>query len=256
MPFHRAHDRNLILKVFIIGSSGESVYSTSCLEDTPDREPQIPAHVAACVTLFSSREQSPEKRVFTLKELDHLWAYVIFDQFTLLFMTSIEEDQDTLKKRMLSLGKELVRIYGALIPSWSGNMGQIEDLDYLVKQYVGLNLAKPPDEMQRAIEAIITQSLENHEIVYTGIFDTIGNEIAGTVPESHLKIIQREISDGTVHSVDPMVPDILKIQDYDINILRVDHLAVAVATHEDASRLVAIKTIDEIAHALKNKVLT
>jgi hypothetical protein len=245
----------LILKVFIIGASGEAVYGTSIVDDSPDEEHQIPAHVVACVTLFGSREIASQRRVYTLQELDHLWAYVMFDQFTLVFLTTTEEDQSTLKKRMLSLGKELVRIYGTLIPSWSGDMGQIEDLDDLVKQYVGLSLAHPEEDTMRAIESIVTDSLENHEIVYTGIFDTIGNEIAGTVPKQHLKIIQREISDGTVHSMDPMVPDIIKIQGYDVNILRVDYLAVAVATHKDAGRLIAIKTIDEIAHALKDKVL-
>lgn len=241
----------MIFRVYIMKSpSGEPIYGRSYDESDPVGETSFPAHVRACATLFHSSSGTSRDRVYSLEHNGAIWSYVFFEEFAVIMFTTFDENQVALKQMMVSLGRAISNQFGDLISSWSGNIGEVEGIDSLVDRYIGMDLEVPPDEILEKAEAFLNKALENHEIAYVGLFDSKGHLLRGNVPESHIYGIETEIAAGIIRPVAGMVPISIDIMGHAVQMLKVKQLAVAVASYPDGARLVAVKTVSEIADAL------
>lgn len=241
---------NMILRAYLVKSDGEPLYARSYEKGRSSVEDTVPPQVRACVTLFTSSRSTAVGQVYALEHEGLRWAYMFFKSFAIALLTSGDEDAAHLKKRMTSLGKELVTVYGGVMTSWSGDMGHIEGLEELVSRYVKMDLGLPSERVSAVIEKIVDANLEAHNVAYVGVFDAAGNVVHGTIPDSHLAAIRSEISRGVIKPVADVMPNTVTIEGHEVSILRVQSFTVAVASYKDENRLKAVKAAGEIAHSL------
>ncbi|MFW9799495.1 MAG: hypothetical protein ACFFD9_03615 [Candidatus Thorarchaeota archaeon] len=242
----------MILRAYLIKNDGEPIYGQSFEEGTQISQASLPAHVSACATLFHSSSGTSRDRVYTLDQNGHVWSYLFFDSFAVILFTTIDENLAALKKMMISLGRAIANQYGDFIKSWTGDIGEIEGIDSLVGQYVGIDLEVPSKEVLEEIESVVSESLETREVAYAGILDARGRMLLGNIPDSHLSTLKLEISSGAIRPVMDMVPTSTDIMGYDVQMLRVSTLTVAVSSHKDESHIAAARAVSEIADALDN----
>ncbi len=242
----------MILRAYLIKNDGEPIYGQSFEEGTPVSQASLPAHVSACATLFHSSSGTSSDRVYTLEQNGNLWSYLFFDSFAVIFFTTVDENLVALKKVMISLGRAIANQYGEFIKSWTGDIGEIEGIDYLVGQYLGIDLEAPSKEVLEQIESIVSESLETHEVAYAGVLDARGRMLLGNIPDSHLSTLKVEISSGAIRPVMDMVPTSTDIMGYSVQMLRVSTMTVAVSSHKDESHITAVRAVSEIADALDN----
>jgi hypothetical protein len=240
----------MIQRAFVVRDDGEVLYVKSYDEKSSPSESSMPPHARACVMLFGSNSSTVLEELYTLDQGEIRWAYMFFNSFAVVLLTTPDEANPHLKMRMMSLGKAITMTYGGLMTSWSGDMGQIADMDDLVDSYVRMEIGRPSEELTAAIEKLVDASLESHTVAYAGVFDAAGDMIHGTVPESHATIIQSEISRGTVKPGVDIVPTVITIEGHEVCILRVQSYTVVAASYRDESRLTTSKAASEIAHGL------
>ncbi|MHA2140144.1 MAG: hypothetical protein ACXADF_01640 [Candidatus Thorarchaeota archaeon] len=246
----------MILRVYIMKSpSGEPIYGRSYDNSDPISESSLPAHVRACATLFHSSSGTSRDRVYTLEQSGALWSYVFFESFAIILFTTFDENEIGLKKMMMSLGRSISNQFGGLISSWSGNIGEFEGMDSLVDRYVGIDLELPSDTILDNVYKMMNSILEDHEIAYVGLLDARGKLLRGNIPETHLSGIEAELGTGEIRPIADMVPSEVEIMGYNVQLLKVRSLTVAVAPHRDESKLVAVKAVSKIADGL-NKAMS
>ncbi len=242
---------DMIFRAYLVKSDGEPLYARSYQKGRSSVEDTVPPQVRTCVTLFASSRSTAVGQVYALEQEGLRWAYMFFESFAIALLASGDEDAAHLKKRMASLGKELVTIYGGVMASWSGDMGHIEGLEELVSRYVTMDLGLPSERVSAAIEKLVDANLEAHNVAYVGVFDAAGNVVHGTIPDSHRAAIRSEISRGVIKPVADVMPNTVTIEGHEVSILRVQSFTVAVASYRDESRLKAVKAAGEVAHSLE-----
>ena len=242
----------MILRAYILNNSGEPVYWRTYEGVGSVSENDLPAHVLACATLFHSSEGTTSDRVYTLEQSGVNWSYLFFESFAVILMSAADENLVALKRMMISLGRAIANEYGEILKSWNGNIGEIEGLDSLFDQHVGIDLDIPSDEILDLAKGIIESTLEAKELAYAGVLDVHGQMLVGNVPENHLSSIQQEISSGMIQPGVDMVPSAVEVMGYSVQILKVKSVTVAVAAQKDESRIIAVQAVSEIADALDN----
>ncbi|MDF1539963.1 MAG: hypothetical protein P1Q69_13785 [Candidatus Thorarchaeota archaeon] len=244
----------MILGAYILRGTGERLYGI-CYEEgerVPDK--QLPPHVQATVTLFHSRESTILGQPYTLEQNEFLWVYTFFESFVVVMRVTPDEEIASLSRRMVALGREIVHTFGRVMKIWSGNMGEIEGMDDLVDSFVELDL-KSPDEMLPIIDSVLDAVFANHELVYAGVIDITGEMLSGNIPESHLSLIQEQLLHESVKPSTDVVPTTIEVQGYDVQILRVQSLTVAAASHKDGSKVGAKTAVSAIAQSLSDSIL-
>jgi hypothetical protein len=241
----------MIRRAFVVKNDGELLYARTYEEDSPTSEYSIPPHARACVMLFGTNSSTSLEELYTQDQEGSRWAYMFFSSFAIVLLTTPEEENPHLKKRMVSLGRALSTAYGGVIASWSGDMSQIADMDELVASYMRLEIGHPSQELAAAIGALVDANLEMHTVAYMGVFDAGGNQIHGTVPENHAATIRSEISRGIIKPGVDVVPTGITIEGHEVFMLRVESFTVVTASYRDEGRLNAIKAVGEIAHSLE-----
>jgi len=242
----------MILRAYLIKNNGESIYGRTYEGAGSVIENSLPAHVRACATLFHSSEGTASDRVYTLEQSGVLWSYLFFESFAVILMSAADENLVALKKMMISMGRAIAHEYGSIIKSWTGNLGEVEGIDSLVDQHVGIDLDIPSDEILDIVKRIIDSTLEAKELAYAGVLDAHGEMLIGNVPENHLSSIQQEISTGIIQPGVDMVPSSIEVMGYSVQMLKVKSVTVAVAAQRDESHIVAVQAVSEIAEALDN----
>ena len=244
----------MIFRAYLVKSNGDIVYGKSYEPGCETEIPLIPVHVRACVTLFQSSNSTLLERPYTLDNNSERWAYMFFESFALVLLTSPDADLPRLNSLMLPLGKAIAMSYGAIIGSWTGNIGEFADLDPLFKRYIDVDMSQPSDKIMHKIEKLVDTALEDPDIAYVGIIDTSGKMLHGNIPESLLLEIRKEMQEDGIKPDLGVVPKRLQIREYALQLFRVNSLLVAVASSEDGSRMAAVKVAGDIAHSL-SKVL-
>ncbi len=242
----------MILRAYLMKNNGEPIYGRSYEGTGSVIENSLPDHVRACATLFHSSEGTTSDRVYTLEQSGVLWSYLFFESFAVILMSAAGENLVALKKMMISLGRAIAHEYGAIIKSWTGNLGEIEGIDLLVDQHVGIDLDIPSDEILDVVKRIVDSTLEAKELAYAGVLDARGEMLIGNVPENHLSSIQQEISGGIIQPSVGMVPSSIEVMGYSVQMLKVKSVTVAVAAQRDESHIRAVQAVSEIADALDN----
>ena len=247
----QSHSRGfaLILGAYVLRGTGEMLYGVSYENAERQLDLVLPPHVTACVTLFHSRESTVLGQPYTLEQNDFLWVYAFFDSFVIVLRTTQDEDLSSLSRRMVALGRELASTLGRVLKIWSGNMGEIEGMDDLVDKYVKLDL-ESSDELLPVIDSILNDAFSNHDLAYAGVIDASGDMLAGNIPENHLSVIQGELIHEAVKPSTDIVPMVMPVLGYDVQILRVHSLTVVAAPHKDGSKLGAKTAASEIAQTL------
>jgi hypothetical protein len=240
----------MIRNLYIVKSDGDPLYSRSFEEDNAADMNALPLFVRNSVTLFHSRSSTSSERVYTLEHEDSVWAYVFFDSFVVVSLSSKDIKMNDLKNVMLSIGRHLALKFGDMITSWSGSMSEIIDIDELIDQYLSVNLGPPSKKLQKKIERLIHKTLLKPEIAFAGIFDSNGKLIEGNIPETHLFRIEVEISHGSITPVMDIVPTSVNSGDYKLQMLRVNSLTVVAASQENESTMRAVAVVSEIANKL------
>ncbi|MHA2378991.1 MAG: hypothetical protein ACXADS_06925 [Candidatus Thorarchaeota archaeon] len=242
----------MILRAYLIKNNGEPIYGRTYEGAGSVSENGLPDHVRACATLFHSSEGTASDRVYTLEQSGVLWSYLFFESFAVILMSAVDENLVALKKMMISMGRAIANEYGEIIKSWNGNIGEVEGIDSLVDQHVGIDLDIPSDEILDVIQRIIESTLESKELAYAGVLDARGEMLIGNVPENHLSSIQQEISTGIIQPSVDMVPSSIEVMGYSVQMLKVKSVTVAVAAQRDESQIVAARAVSEIADALNS----
>jgi hypothetical protein len=242
----------MILRAYLIKNNGEPIYGRTYEGAGSVIENSLPPHVRACATLFHTSEGITSDRVYTLEQSGVLWSYLFLESFAVILMSTAGENLVALKKMMISLGRAISHEYGTIIKSWTGNLGEIEGIDSLVDQHVGIDLDIPSDEILGIVKRIIDSTLEAKELAYAGVLDAHGEMLIGNVPESHLTSIQQEISTGIIQPGVDMVPSSIEVMGYSVQMLKVKSVTVAVAAQRDESHIAAVQAVSEIADALDN----
>ncbi|MHA1634154.1 MAG: hypothetical protein ACTSW8_05230 [Candidatus Thorarchaeota archaeon] len=242
----------MIRKLYLVKGDGDPLYGKSFEEDNAVDMNAIPLFVRNSVALFHSRSSTSSERVYTLEHEDSVWAYVFFNSFVVVSLSSKDTKMNDLKNMMLSIGRHLSLKFGEIITSWSGSMSEIIDIDELIDQYLAVNLGPPTKKLQKKIERLIHKTLLKPEIAFAGIFDANGKIIEGNIPETHLFRIEVEISQGSITPVMDIVPTSVSSGDYKLQMLRVNSLTVVAASHENESTMRAVAAVGEIANTLYN----
>ncbi|RDE11889.1 MAG: hypothetical protein C4K47_09325 [Candidatus Thorarchaeota archaeon] len=241
----------MIRRVFIVRNDGDLLYAKIYDEDAASSNRTIPPHALACVMLFSSNSSTALGELYTQNQEDNRWAYMFFNSFAVVVLTTSDEENPHLKKRMMSLGRAISTAYSGIMASWSGDMSQIADMESLVGSYVSMEIGSPSEELAEAIGSLVDANLEAQTVAYVGVFDAAGNLIHGTVPESHVTVIRSEISRGIVKPGVDVVPTGIAIEGHEVFLTRVRSYTVVAASYRDEGRLSAIKAVSEVAQSLE-----
>ncbi len=240
----------MIAGVFIIKSNGEVLYGIKYTSSGLLSDVSLPSYVRSCVTLFTSRDSTEIGHPYILEQNEGQWVYVFFKSFTIIALTSKEEEITTLSRKMVALGKQIVQNYGSVISNWHGSMGSIQGIESLIDAYISSELDSQEAELLPAIEGILYSALENPELAYAGIIDASGKMLVGNIPENHLEHIREELLHKSVGPSTDIVPDTYEILGYTVQVLRVHSFTVVGAPHKDESRIAAASAVSEIAQAL------
>lgn len=243
----------MILRAFLAKSNGESLFAKS-YEESDDSSLQLPSYVKATITLFSSSSSTAYDRVYTLDENGMMWAYMFFENFAIIMLTTEKEDMAALNTRMLAIGRAIARTLGSVIQSWTGDMSEIDGLETLVTRYVSMDFDPPPKKITRLADKLVNKTLENPDVAYVGVLDASGEMMSGNLPDSILAEIEDELVTGKFGAEMDLVPSTIQIRDYKLQIFRVNSLTVVIASHADVSTMTAVRLAGEIAHSL-NKAL-
>jgi len=241
----------VIQKAFVIRDNGDTLFSVDYADDAYDgRSNKLPSFVQACVALFHSRESTAHGTPYTLDHGEMIWAYSFFDSFTIVLLITADEDMDSLKRRMVSLGNELTRSYGNVIQTWDGNIGEIQEIDGLVDMYMRYDFNRYSSIQLSDIERFVDSAIEKYDLAFAGVLDAFGSMIKGNIPDSHLSRIQNEITNGTIKFSVDIIPTAMQIRGYTLQLLKVQSLTVATASHKDGKRISATQAASEIGQFL------
>jgi hypothetical protein len=233
-----------------VKNNGDTIYGRSYETNPPTRMTAVPAHVKACATLYQSSARTVRDRIYTLEQDDRLWGFLFLDSFVFVFLTQREDNLSTMKKMILSLGKEISGSYGDTINQWSGSISDFEGIDNLSDRYLSWDLGAPSKKELKVFTKLVDAVLEKGNIAYAGIIDAKGNMIVGNVPDSHVIVIKNELSDDAIDPSRALVPTSIEIQGHLVQLLRVRSLTIVAASYPDAGRFPAVKAVDEIAHEI------
>lgn len=243
----------MILGAYVLRGTGERLYGVCYEDEMQITDKQLPPHVHACVTLFHSRESTVLGQLYTLEQNDFTWVYSFFESFAIVMRVTPDEELHSLSRRIVALGRELVHEFGHVMKIWSGNMGEIDGMDELVNKYIRLDL-KSFEELRPKIESTLEDAFTNHELAYAGVIDITGEMLGGNIPETHLTLIRGQIIREAVKLATDIVPTSLEVLGYDVQILRVHSLTVAVAAHKDGSKVGAKTAVSEIGQSLSDLI--
>ncbi len=246
----REKGTDLIEGAFVIKSNGEVLYGIMYDESGHIYDAPLPSHVRACVTLFTSRESTAIGQPYILEQNDSQWVYVFFESFTILVLSSTNEDITALSRKMVALGRHIAHNFGKIIHIWHGSMSPIEGMDDLVNNYVNSDLLPSEAELLPKIENLLDRALENSGLAYAGVIDAGGRMLAGNIPESHLSYIREEIVHQSVSPSTEVVPKSYDVLGYSVQVLRVQSLTVIGAPYKDSSKIGATTVVSEIAQSL------
>ncbi len=236
----------MIRAAYLIKNTGEPLYIKYYDLQVHDEDAvRVPQHVRTCVMLLSSRSTA-KGQTYTMQHGATVWVYYFLDMFTAVIEATSDEPIAHLKKRTLSLGKAVSRVYGPLISSWAGSMNSVEGLAELIDKFALLELV-PQRRSRRLLERAVTRVLERHPVAYVGVLDSIGDLLHGNIPEEHLKRIRLEIDRVGVTPSADLVPMTVVIDGHPVQLLRVQSLLLVTASYRDGDRLDAVRAIDELA---------
>jgi hypothetical protein len=183
-----------------------------------------------------------------------MWAFVFFDQFVVVLETTKDNSRTTIQRRIISMGRTIASIYGGLERTQIGDSNLIPDFDSIVDRYVELDFSGITDSLLAVIELLTYSVLERYNIAYAGVFDVQGRQIKGNVPENHVRKIRKQLSHGTLKPSVDMVPSTLQVDDYKIQLFKVQNFTVVAAPYKDSSRLSATRAVGEMAEALRDAI--
>ncbi len=243
------------MRAYVIRADGDTLFVANYEDDeyTGDAD-RLPPYVRACVTLFHSRESTAHGTPYSLEQGDLTWAYSFFESFAVVLLITSDEEMSGIRRRMVSLGNEIARSYSSVITSWSGSIGEIYEVNELVDKYMRLDLTQPSETKLSKIQQIVDKALEEYDIAFAGVLDATGTMITGNIPETHLSYIQTKIADGAIKSSVDIVPTAVEIRGYNIQILKVQSLTVATASHRDGNRVTATQAASEIGQNLDEAI--
>ena len=241
----------MILRAYVIRANGDTLFVANYEDDGySGDDDRLPPYVRACVTLFHSRDSTAHGAPYSLEQGDLTWAYSFFESFAVVLMITSDAEMSSIRRRMVSLGHEIARSYSSVITSWNGSIGEIYEVNELVDKYMRLDLTQPSESMLSEIQHIVDKALEEYDIAFAGVLDATGAMITGNIPETHLSYIQTKIVDGAIKSSVDIVPSAVEIRGYNIQLLKVQSLTVATASHRDGNRVIATQAASEIGQFL------
>jgi hypothetical protein len=170
-----------------------------------------------------------------------------------VLQTTENEDMASAKRRIISMGKAIAGVYGAVENALEDNKkGRV--FDAIVDRYVQMDFSILTDSLLAVMELIIYSALEKYNIAYAGVFNVEGRQIKGNVPENHVRKIKAQLSEGTLKPSVEIVPSTTVIDGYDVQLLKVQYLTVVAAPYRDSSRLPATRAVGEMADALRDVI--
>ncbi|TXT56105.1 MAG: hypothetical protein BAJATHORv1_30491 [Candidatus Thorarchaeota archaeon] len=242
----------MISEIYVLKDGSERIYSRRIEGGAPVEDIKVPGNVNACSTLFRSRTSTILEHPYTLEQNGTVYIFVFFDSFSVVLTTKKEDDLDNARKKAISLGSAIAKGFGELIRVWTGDIGEIDEIDVLVRRYLRFDLTGPDPSTIDVISELVDTVLENHRVAYVGVFDSQGTMVCGNVPQSHMDKITREIVKGTIKPSTDIVPTVVKVRGYQVQLLKVRSMTIAVSGYKESGRLDAVKAIGEIAHSLND----
>jgi hypothetical protein len=239
-------------RAYVLKDNGDAIYGRSFIEGEEVGPESIPPHVRACAMLLHSSSSTSPDRSYTLGQDDALWVYAFFDRFAIVLKSKNPTAETTLKKMVLSIGRDIARNYGSTIASWSGDFGEVEGFDSLVRSYARMDFLMTNPHMEHTLQVTIDRILESYPVAYAGVLNVLGDMVRGNIPEEHLSHLRGEILNDTLHIDAEMVPTTLQVFDYDVQVLGVGAFTIAVAPYRGDGRIQAVQAAGDIAHTLES----
>ncbi len=241
-------------RAYVLKDDGDQIYGRSFIEGENAGTESIPFHVCACAMLLHSSASTDRDRSYSLIQDGTLWVYAFFERFAVVLESRTHDDETTLKKMVLSIGRDIARHYGSTIASWSGDLGEVDGFESLMRNYASMDVLMTNPQIEAKLQDAIDRILECYEVAYVGVLNVLGEMIRGNIPKDHLSHIRTEILDETLHLEPEMIPTTLQVFGYDVQLMGTGAYTVAVAPYIGDGRIEAIQAVDEIVHTLSSLI--
>ncbi len=246
----------MILGVHILKGDGDILYNASYHNGRRIDNESVPSFVKACVSLLHAGESTQLGIPYILRHANIVWAYAFFDSFVVVVSATEDEDKKSLGRIMLALGRNIARVFGDVISSWSGNMGEIYEMHDLVAKYVLTDYGHSIDEIGSGLDRKLDQALEAYELAYIGILDQNGEMLSGNIPDGHLEEIRDNLTRQMMKLSSDLVPISIDVKGYTVQVSRIGLYSVVAAGYEDSSRMAAVKAVDDVAEDIRSRLLS
>jgi len=246
----------LILGVHILKGDGDILYNASYDNGRRIEHKSVPSFVRACVSLLHAGDSTQLGVPYILRQAGFVWAYAFFDSFVVVVSATEDEEKNSLGRIMLALGRNLARVFGDVISSWSGNMGEIYEMHDLVAKYVLTSYEHPIVEIGSELDKKLDQALETHQVAYIGIINQDGVMLSGNIPHDHLERIRENLTHQTMKLSSDLVPISIDVKGYTVQISRIGLYSVVAAGYENSSRITAVKAVDDVAEYIRSSLLS
>ena len=240
----------MIHRAFVIASTGDVAYSKSYIDDVDSNSETLPDFVESIITLYRKSESTLLEQTYFHERENQIWAFVFFEQFAVVLETSNDENKTSTTRRIISMGKS--------IASGSGGLGNSKPnssfFEEITDRFVKMDFSIITDSLLAVMELLTFTALEKYNVAYAGVFDAQGRQIKGNTPDSHVRKIGIQISQGILKPSMDVVPSTLAIDGYEVQLLTVQYLTVIAAPYRDSSKIPATRAVGEMAETLKDAI--
>lgn len=238
----------MILRAFVIASTGKVVFSKSYSDEEDSSSKILPAYVETIIKLYRNSESTRLEHSYFHERENQIWAFVFFEQFVVVLETSKDENKYSTKRRILSMGKTIASNFGEL----GASKQKSDQFDKIADRYVKMDFSIVTDTLLAVMELLTYTALEKYNIAYAGVFDAQGRQIKGNAPENHARKIGIQVSQGTIKPSVDVVPLTVEVDGHEVQLLTVQYLTVVAAPYRDSSKIPATQAVGEMAEGLRD----
>ncbi len=244
----------MIRRAIILRRNGELVFGREYEEEGPSEVSSVPAYVKACLVLLASSQATKPMHPYILEHGKTVWAYCLFETFAIAVEASHDEPIEWLGRRMVSLGREIAHHCGRVLSTWSGQMPADDGLADVTDRYMHFGAGDLSEDSLRQVEDLVNRALAEQDVAYVGVFDAVAEMLAGNVPEEHVTFLRERITRGSARPEIDLVPIVVEIDGYAVQLIRVRSLTVVASPYPEGSTMKAARVVADLAEAINDLI--